>query len=204
VYISLTHLWNMAMEDKPLHFYKGRELLEKFNCLCQQEGDFDWSVAYHPYPENLFHGPFWEDKTAIDALDSPRITFKNIENLPKYLSQLHLLYQGRLRHIILSEQGFHSEENEASEKLMAAAYALANWKIERQAGIEAFILHAHVDHRDEFGLNLGLWRRDKESILPNAPGTPKPIYDVFRDIDGPRHDEIMNKAREVIGEENWK
>jgi hypothetical protein len=204
VYLSLTHLWNMAMEDKPLRFYKGRELLERFNVVVKAEGDFDWSLAYHPYPEDLLHAQFWHDKTAIDTFATPRITFKNIEVLPKYLSQPHLLFEGRLRHIILSEQGFHSDETEESERFTAAAYALAYWKIERQPGIESFILHAHVDNRDEFGLNLGIRRRDKTSQLPNAPGTPKPIYAVFRDIDGPRHDQIINEARAVIGEEYWK
>jgi hypothetical protein len=61
-----------------------------------------------------------------------------------------------------------------------------------------------VDHRDEFGLNLGLWRRDKASPIPNAPGSPKPIYFVFRDIDGPNQQDVFQKAREVIGEEHWK
>jgi hypothetical protein len=207
VYISLTHLWNTRMEENPLRFYKGRDVVEKFNDVCLQKSDFDWAIAYHPYPENLFLIPFWLDETAVDALDTPRITFKSIDILPRYMSQPHLLYhdesypQGKTRHIILSEQGFHSSENEVSEKQIAAAYALAYWKIEHLPAIEAFILHAHVDNREEFGLNLGLWRRDKDSSLPNSPGTPKPIYEIFKDIDGPRHDEIMQKAQEEIGSE---
>ena len=152
----------------------------------------------------MFHGQFWQDKTAVDAFDTPRITFKNIEVLPQYLSQAHLLYEGRLRHLILSEQGFHSDETDECEQSMAAAYALAYWKIERQPGIEAFILHAHVDNRDEFGLNLWLWRRDKTSQSQNAPGTPKPVYEVFRDIDGPQHDQIMEKASKIIGGDYWR
>ncbi len=204
VYLSLTHLWNMVIEDKPLRFYKGRELLERFNALCEEQGDFDWSLAYHPYPEDLLHSQFWLDKTALGSFDTPRITFKNIEILPQYLSQAHLLYAGRLRHVILSEQGFHSDENEESERLMAAAFALAYWKIERQPGIEAFILHAHVDNRDEFGLNLGLWRRDKNSPLPNTPGIPKPVYAVFRDIDGLLHDQVIAEMRKIVGEDYWK
>ena len=204
VYISLTHLWNMTHEDNPMRYYRGREVIEKLNEISTRDGNYDWSVAYHPYPENLFQGKFWEDKTAIDSFDTPRITFKNIEILPRYFSQPHLLYDGRLRHIILSEQGFHSDESEESERIQAAAYAFAYWKIAQIHGIESFILHAHVDHRDEFDLNLGLWRRDKASPIPNAPGSPKPIYFVFRDIDGPNQQDVFQKAREVIGEEHWK
>jgi hypothetical protein len=204
VYISLDHLWTIPFRDNPKRCYKGRDIVEKLNALYQREGNFDWSVAYHPYPEDLSDPKFWEDLTAFDSFETPRITFKNIEVLPRYLAQPHLVYNGRLRHIILSEQGFHSDETEAGEKYQAAAYAYAYWKIERTPGIESFILHAHVDHRDEFGLNLGLWRRDKTSERPNAPGNPKPIYYVFRDIDGPNREEVLRQAKEVVGTENWR
>ena len=46
--------------------------------------------------------------------------------------------------------------------------------------IDSFILHAHTDNWQEFGLNLGLWRRKKDGPELDAP---KPIYDVFRVID---------------------
>jgi hypothetical protein len=204
VYLSLDHFWNLAYTDNPLRTYKGQEIIEIFNHICQQEGDFDWSLAYHPYPEDLFKPNFWVDKTPRDSFDTPRITFKNIHILPEYFSQPHLLYEGRQRHIILSEQGFNSDETPAGEAVQAAAYAYAYWKIEQSHGIDSFILHAHVDHRDEFGLNLGIWRRDKNSDLPNTPGTPKPIYEMFRDIDGPLRGQVLSKAKETIGEEHWK
>jgi hypothetical protein len=204
VYVSLDHLWTIAYQDNPLRTYKGRDIIELLNKECQAGGDFDWSLAYHPYPEDLNHPDFWHDKTALDSFDTPRITFKNIHILPDYFCQRHLLYEGRPRHIILSEQGFNSDETAAGEQLQAAAYAFAYWKIEQTPGIESFILHAHVDNRDEFGLNLGIWRRDKNDPRPSAPGSPKPIYDVFRDIDGPRHDEVIAWAKSIVGEENWK
>jgi hypothetical protein len=203
VYISLDHLWTIAFQGNPRRYYKGRDIVELLNATYQREGDFDWSVAYHPYPEDLRDPRFWEDETALDSFDTPRITFKNIEVLPRYLAQPHLLYHGRLRHIILSEQGFNSDETEEGEKYQAAAYAYAYWKIAAIPEIESFILHAHVDNRDEFGLNLGLWRRDKGDPRPNAPGSPKPIYAVFRDIDGPKGEQVIAWARQVIGENNW-
>ena len=209
VYVSLDHLWTIPFgepdrQEQPGRYYRGHDIIEHLNAIYQSEGNFDWSLAYHPYPEDLRHPDFWNDKTALPSFDSPRITFKNIEILPRYFSQPHLLYNGRLRHIILSEQGFNSDESEESERLQAAAYAYAYWRIERTPGIESFILHAHVDHRDEFGLSLGIWRRDKSSPLPNAPGSPKPIYEVFKGIDGPQREDILAQARAVVGEENWK
>lgn len=203
IYVSLDHLWTIPHQEYPLRFYRGRDIIDLLNDTFTREGNWDWSLAYHPYPENLFHANFWDDRTALDSFDTPRITFKNIDVLSRYMSQPHLLYDGRMRHIIFSEQGFHSDENEESERLQAAAYAYAYWKVERTPGIEAFILHAHVDNRDEFDLNLGLWRRDKSSPLANAPGSPKPIYEVFRDIDGPNRERVLASARQVVGPENW-
>lgn len=203
VYISLTHHWTLPHITNPLRTYAGRDVIEIMNRVSIEEGSFDWSVAYHPYPQDLRIPSFWNDDKALDALDTPLITFKNIEVLTRYMRQEHLLYDGKIRHIILSEQGLNSEENAESERIQAAAYALAYWKIARANGIEAFIYHAHVDHRDEFGLNLGIRRRDKSSDSPNAPGEPKPIYHVFKGIDGENAEALFADAKKVIGEGHW-
>ena len=50
-------------------------------------GDVDWNVAFHPYPENLFEPRTWLDQSATASDDTPRITFKNIELLPRFLAQ---------------------------------------------------------------------------------------------------------------------
>lgn len=203
-YLSLTHHWTLPHTENPLRTYRGRDIIEIMNRLSTEEGSFDWSIAYHPYPEDLNHNRFWEDANALDTLDTPLITFKNIDILSRYLSQPHLRYDGRIRHIILSEQGLNSQETEESERDQAAAYAFAYWKIVNSPGIQAFIYHAHVDHRDEFGLNLGIRRRDKSSDSPNAPGTPKPVYEVFKAVDGPQQQAVFDAARAIVGEENWK
>lgn len=204
IYISMTHLWNLTFKRSPRRFYKGRDVLEILNRNSIREGNYDWCVAYHPYPQDLAHSDFWHDDTATFSLDTGRITFKNIEILSQYLSQPHMLFHGRLRHIILSEQGFHSDETEESEKIQAAAYAFAYWRIERTPGIEAFILHAHVDNRDEFNLNLGIWRRDKTSSSPSKPGSPKPVYAVFKGIDRPGREAILEEAKKVVTPEFWR
>ncbi|MEA3338124.1 MAG: DUF5722 domain-containing protein, partial [Chloroflexota bacterium] len=208
VYLSLTHHWNdswkMEGVENLLRSYPGRQIIEVLNTRCQAEGDWDWSLAFHPYPQDLFHADFWNDDEALDSLDSPRITFRNLQVLSQYFAQPHLLYDGRMRHIILSEQGFHSDETEQSERIQAAAYAFAYWKVLQSPAIESFILHAHVDNRDEFDLNLGIWRRDKTAESADAPGTAKPVYQVFRDIDGPRQAELFEQARAVVGSGNWK
>ncbi|MBZ0292529.1 MAG: DUF5722 domain-containing protein [Anaerolineae bacterium] len=203
VYLSLTHHWTLPHTENQLRTYRGRDIIEIMNQMSTEEGNFDWSIAYHPYPEDLAYNRFWEDANALDTLDTPLITFKNIDVLSRYLSQPHLLFDGRIRHIILSEQGLHSDENEESERIQAAGYAYAYWKIAHSPGIQAFIYHAHIDHRDEFDLNLGIRHRDKSSDSPNAPGTPKPVYEVFKGIDGPEQEAILDAAKAVIGEEFW-
>jgi len=203
VYITLTHHWTLPHTENQLRTYAGRDIIEIMNRLSIENGNFDWSVAYHPYPQDLRIPSFWNDDKAFDTLDTPLITFKNIEVLTRYMRQPHLLFDGRIRHIILSEQGLNSEETDESERIQAAAYALAYWKIARTNGIEAFIYHAHVDHRDEFGLNLGIRRRDKSSDSPNAPGVPKLVHVVFKGIDGEQADALFEDAKGVIGEGHW-
>lgn len=204
MYISLDHLWTRAFNRQSRRFYKGKEILDGLNDIFRAEGDFEWALAYHPYPEDLSKPAFWHDKTATRSFETKRITFKNLAILTEYLRQPHFLWQGKQRNVILSEQGFHSDETPEGEELQAAAYAFAYWKVKNTPGIDSFILHAHVDHRDEFGLNLGIWRRDKTSADPSQPGTPKPIHVVFKGVDGPDAEAIFARARRIVGKRNWK
>jgi hypothetical protein len=160
----------------------------------------DWHVAYHPYPENLFEPRFWRDQTALPDSQTPRITFKNLEVLTGYLRRPELLHDGRPRRVILSEQGFHTPDGPEGEALQAAAFCYAYQKVARLDGIDAFILHRHVDHPHEGGLRLGLRR-----FTPTAPDAPrqKLIYDCFRHADGPDWKRTFDFALPIIGINSW-
>ncbi len=203
VYISLEHHWNMLM-DNPLHTFKGREFVDYFNGRAKEGGNFDWNLAFHPYPEDLRNPRTWNDKTATHAENTPRITFKNLEMLPRYFSRTELLYQHKPRHIILSEQGFNTINEPDGELLQAAAYCYAFYKVNQLPGIDAFILHRHVDHRDEDGLNLGLWRRNETSASASEPAAKKMIYEVFRQADTPQWRKAFTFALPVIGIHRWE
>jgi hypothetical protein len=201
VYLSLEHHWSIRYPagDEEQAF-AGRELLDRFATLAREGGDFDWHLAYHPYPENLGRPEFWNDKSALPSFDTPRITFRNIEFLPAYLARTELQHAGKVRRIILSEQGFHSKDDAGSELVQAAAFAAAWYKIARTEGVDAFIYHRHVDHAAE-GLNLGLWTREEKSV--STPDRRKPIYDVFRAADTPAWEKAFAFALPIIGVETW-
>ncbi len=196
VYVSLDHLFNISLDSTlPLRYYQGRRVLELLNEYAKREGDFDWSVAYHCYPENLYYPDFYNDRSADFYFSTPRITFKNIEMLPAFLHQDRFLFHGKPRHIILSEQGFHAEEDGFIEDQGAAAYALAYKKIEALPDIDMFMCHSYTDNEKEFGLHLGIRRAGKDG----KPGKPRKIYYCMKAMGTEEEIFWVSWARDFIG-----
>jgi hypothetical protein len=202
VYVSLDHHWciRYAAGDERQSF-GGKAFLDYFARRARERGDFDWHVAYHPYPENLFEPRFWNDATALPEDDTPRITFKNLDVLTRYLQQDKLLYDDTPRRVILSEQGFHTPEGPDGEAIQAAAYCAAYKKVEQLDGVDAFILHRHVDHPHEGGLRLGL-----RSLSPSdgEPRGKKMIYECFRAADTTEWEEAFEFALPIVGQDRWE
>ncbi|MCA9172108.1 MAG: hypothetical protein KDB23_30790, partial [Planctomycetales bacterium] len=201
VYVSLEHHWNIRYPagDKEQSF-AGREFLEKFAARCRAQGDFDWHLAFHPYPENLFEPRFWLDKSALDTADTPRITFKNLPQLTAFMQQESMHFAGQPRHIILSEQGFHTPAGNDGELIQAAAYCYAYRLVENEPAIDAFILHRHVDNAHEGGLLLGLRSNQArgDEALPK-----KRSYACFQAADTPDWRAAFEFALPVIGLDDW-
>jgi hypothetical protein len=184
VYISLEHHWNIrsGAGDEQQSF-PGRAFLDYFARRAREGGDFDWHIAFHPYPEDLFEPRFCNDKTATpNVFTTPRITLKNIELLPAFLRRPELLFRGEPRRIILSEQSFHTPKGPEGEIIQAAAFCYAYKKIEHLKGVDGFILHRHVNNAQEGGLLLGL-RSNQPKGGQQQP--KKKIYDCFRAADTP-------------------
>ena len=202
VFLSLEHHWGIRYPPgAPDQACGGRELLEHFARFARERGDFAWHLAHHPYPENLGDPRFWLDKTAPLTDDAPRLTFKNLEVLPRYLARPEMLYQSRPRRVILSEQGFHCPDRPNGERDQAAAWCAAWWKVAHLDGIDAFILHRHVDHAHE-GLNLGLWTHQPGTI--STPGRRRQMYELFRVADTPEWEKAFAFALPVIGVQRWE
>lgn len=203
VYVSLEHCWSKryAGGDEQ-QCVPGRELLTAFAALARKNGDFDWHVAYHPYPEPLTDCRFWRDrKHSPQSPDAATVTFRNLEVLLGQLDTPELQWQGKSRRVILSEQGFHCRDNRRGEREQAAAYALAYTKVDQLAAIDAFILHRHVDHAHEFGLKLGLWTNQPGSVA--TPDRKRMMYDVFRAAGTPDQKQAFEFALPVIGAKSW-
>ncbi|MFM7320767.1 MAG: DUF5722 domain-containing protein, partial [Armatimonadota bacterium] len=203
VYVSLDHHWTRMRTGDPLREITGKAVLEGIGHRSRSAGDFDWDVAFHPYPEDLFDPRFWNDRDAPTSFDAGKITFRNLEVLPAWLARRENRCFGRPRRLILSEQGFHAKPGPDGERLQAAALAAAFERVERVGGIDAFLLHRHVSHRGEGGLRLGLRDWDPTSSDPSAPGRAFPSWRVFQAADTKDQANAFRFALDVIGIREW-
>ena len=202
-YLSSDHHWRSSMANvSAQEATPGREFLDTFARLVRERGDFDWNVAWHPYPEDLGNPRAWADKTVTHDDNSNKVTFKNLEVLPKHLERPELLYNRKPRRIILSEQGFHTLNTPDGEQLQAAAYAYAWEKIQALPTVDAFIYHRHVDHSQEGGLRLGLWRNAPNSIAD--PHSKKVIYELFQTAGTPAWRAAADALLPVTGLQAWE
>ncbi len=183
IFASLTHSWTWPNSLDLERNVAGKELFDKLMSIGKAGGDFNWHLAYHPYPSNLFKPAFWNDRIAVFGHDTPQITFKNVEVLGDYLNQPAQQYEGKTRRIIFSEQGLDAGKTAESEELQAAALALAWRKIEAMESVDAFILHRHLDHPKEGGLRLGLLKldsNDETKMMDKSLWSRRPAWHLFQ------------------------
>lgn len=201
-YLSFDHFWTARMPGvTEQESYPTREFLNQFARLARERGDFEWHIAQHPYPDDLGNPRTWLDPRATPSVDTPHVTFKNLEVLCKYMQQPELLWNQQPRRIILSEQGIHCLDNAEGENLQAAGFAFAWEKVARQPGIDALIWHRHVDHAHEGGLKLGLWTNKPGTI--SDPDRQRPIYELFRKADTSEWSAAAESSLPIIGIDSW-
>jgi hypothetical protein len=199
VFISLTHHW--AKTGDPATCFPARNLLGHLLALSKAEGDFDWGIAHHPYPASLLEPKTWLDEGADFRLDTPKITFRNIEVLDAWARQPEALFAGRVRSIHLSEQGPNSPDySQQSLSEQAAAIAYVWKKINRLESILGFQYHNWVDNRHEGGLRIGLRRfPDDES----RPFGTKPVWHVYQALGTADEEQATAFALPLIGITDW-
>ncbi len=202
LYVPFDHHWAISMHNvNPLEAKPGRDFLDEFAQQIRAGGDLDWHVAWHPYPEDLGNPRAWLDKSITTDDDTPKVTFKNLQVLAQHLQRPGLLWAGQSRRIILSEQGFQTLPTPDGPQLQAAAYAYAWEKCQRVRSVDAFILHRHVDHAGEGGLNLGLWTHQPNTL--STPGEKKLLYTLFQKAGTPDWPAAAAFALPIVGLENW-
>ncbi|MCW1914011.1 DUF5722 domain-containing protein [Luteolibacter sp. GHJ8] len=197
-FISLTHHWANRGEAR---WYGSRRLLELLRDFCAAEGDFPWALAYHPYPQNLFNPRAWEDGQATFSFDSEKITPKNLEVLDAYMKQPAFRYQGKLRPVHLSENGFNSKDYSEKELAdQAAGMALAWKKMAALSSIESWQYHNWIDNRHEGGLKIGLRKFPDDETEPLGK---KPIWHLYQALGTRDEDKLAKPYLEVIGLKDW-
>jgi len=199
VFISLTHFWNWT--NNP-HFYHSKELLEQLLQFSKAEGDFEWAIAQHPYPESLREPKTWLDEKVSFDFDTQLITFKNTEVLDAWVRQPEVLFKGETKRLVyLSENGTNSPTySEQDLKEQAAGMAYAMKKIKYLEGIDAFQYHNWQDNRQEGGLRIGLRRFPDDA---EDPGGIKPVWKVYQAFGTDQEDEVYDQYKEIIGIESW-
>ncbi len=202
IYVSLEHHWLMSASEDPTKGFSGLEAISGIQRISTEGGNFPWGLAFHPYPQNLFKAEFWNDRSAPLRFDAPRITFHNLEVLPAFLGQPEFLFEGKIRAIALTEQGFHCPDDEGGEMIQAAAFALAWKKVQALPAIESFLYHRHVDHPNEGGLHLGLLAHDGSSNV-NGIGKKRVIWSVFQSAGTEQEDSAFAFALPIVGRMDW-
>lgn len=206
VYASFDHGWTSDPHEEQKQYgitdyagYSNRAIIDAMNKISKLQGDFDWSIAWHPYPENIYDPQLWNTSNSTNSFDTTYIGFPNLQVLPAYMRQPEMLYKGRMRHIALTEQGFTSRDNsEHNQLLQAAAYAYAYYKALCVPGIDLFSMNGHIDNTQEMNLLLGLWSAKEGTV--NTPDYQKKVYDVFKYIDTTESLRVTEPLLEVIGE----
>ena len=208
VHVSLDHYYGIPYRPDSLRYYGGRECLARLAAICRRDGDFDWGISAHPYPEDLTHPDFYNDKTATYQPDTHRITMKNLEMLGYVAEQPALCYRGRARRVLCDEQGFHTDygDREESENKGAYAFVLLWEKMKRLPTVEQFLINRYTDmpENDEGGLHLGLRYEegyaDAEHLFIH-PGPYKKISYVIRDLGTEAEERWVREARDYVGRE---
>ena len=201
IYLSMEHHWNMQGNKDPLLACPGRTLLELFAKRARERGDFDWNLAFHPYPSNLRDPRTWLDKVSFND-NTPKVTFKNLEVLTKKLATPEMLYAGKPRRLSFTEQGFDVSKRSEALTEQAAAYAYAWEKVSRLNGsVDAFLYHRHVDHSLENGLRFGLWSNKPGTI--SEPDQKRPIWNLLQAADTPAWKAGAEPYLKTCGLKSW-
>ncbi len=199
VHISLTHHWTSR------HTYKVKDLLVDLQSQMLVEGDFEWGVAYHPYPRNLRNPRTWEDADVTNDFNTPYITPRNLHLIDAWMRKESNLYKGeKMRTLTLSEQGISAPDYTPKSMQEHAAGVAYFWKkVKDLPSVESFLYHRWTDHPLEGNLLFGLWSFDPTDPKIAAFHSKKPSWDVYQAAGTTNENAVFADYMPTIGITNW-
>lgn len=193
VSISLDNGWTVASDT-----YAGKIVLDSFaRKIHDQNPNIKWSIAYHPYSAPLTRVDFWNDySNTTDYLSTPYISMRNITVLTSYAATMENTYglpSGSIR-VLCTEQGYSYSGGEENQ-----AYAIARsyYTAEFNDRIDAFIIRAVLDDRDETSEKLYLG-------LMNSQQDKRTAFYVYEYMDTNVDDFYNTSAEEIVTTENYR
>lgn len=207
VMFSLDYYWTILPESGIVTKYAGKDVLDTFAYLDEEEGRTNWALAIHPYPYPLTDPVFWDDEASGKVkqdVTSPVVSYLNLSVLTNYMHNTEMLdNNGSIRNIFMTEQGFTSVKNlsREAETEQAAAVAYGHYIVENNPDIDAYMLSRQLDNPGETkdGLYFGLSTTGSDGGL-----LAKPAREVFKYIDDPAQSlQVSEFAKAVIGINDW-
>ncbi len=196
--ISLEHCWTVKLDPRS---HPAKELLDHLVSFGRAEGDFEWGLAYHPYAQDIRNPRVWEDPAATFDINTPYLTYRNLEVLDAWVRQPDIVFRGRPREIQFTEQGINSPDYSAATLAEQSASMAYTWrKIANMGTVTAFQYHLWADDHSEGGLRLGLRKFGDD---PADPHGIKPIWHLFKAIGTGKEEEMFQSAKEIIGIRDW-
>lgn len=183
--------------------------LSAFRDQSNLRGDYGWHVACELYADTP---AVWEENAAADAA---HYTVRNLGTLTDLLdsSIYRMADTGEPRRLLIS--GFEipavtmgGTPSDGESNLQAASYAFAYLTCVRNGRVEALVYSTHVDDAvlAETTPLCGLWTvKLSTELTPGGmdlrvlPATPRPIYDVFKQIDTTGASSLSAGLTAIIG-----
>ena len=174
VYMPFDFRWNCGREEG--FKYGVMDMLPRLNTLLK---DTDYGIAWHAYPETFTDPVFSDDRHVLDTPDTYIINLKNLHVLTDYMQRPDMLSpQGKVRHLVLSEQGFTSDSPERGGQvleLQAQCIAEAYQAAKANPYVEGFFLNRMHDEPSLLDVHYAFG-------LIGTDGTKKPAWQTYKDL----------------------
>ncbi len=190
VYISLDQVWNKNPKGADSYEYlDGDEFMAKFNSMIRENGNIDWDLSIHPYPNPLYWAKFWDPSSVANGAackaqvqNNQVITFENMSVVTDLLcTSAYLNRSGQVRDVIIGEIGMGSN---AGVDNQAAAICASYAAFERNPYVTQY-MYLEVD---------------VNGFFPTLHGRAKEAYEAMGTAN---EEQYMSWAKEHIGITDW-